>query len=381
MKVALVSRFPVDPDKPKGGVETATVGLARALRDEGIKDLHIVTLEHGVTTPVLETHEGIQVHRLQRSRVPMVLDVFGGPSQKRLNAYLQQLGPDVVHFQETWGLGSRQCPFPSVFTVHGFDSLNLPTEQARGGKLRAWAWQRAEKIGMSQQTHIVSIAPYVKAQIEPLTEARIYDIWNSLDGRYFELPSQPISGRVLFLGWINPRKNPLTLVKAVAILQHKIPELHVQLCGAESDQEYANSVRREIEQHQLQGRVALLGSLSQTQVKERLAEASVLVLPSLQENAPMVIAEAMAAGVPVIASDLCGIPDMLSHGKSGFLLSDPMSAQGLADALEQVFLVGADARNDMIAEARREAFEKFHPSQVAQATLAVYRDVIANPGP
>lgn len=378
MRVVLVSRFPVDPDKPKGGVETATVGLARALVAEGISDLHVVTLEQGLQADVVqEVHEGIQVHRLPRSSVPMFIDVFIGPSQRRLKSYLQTLQPDVVHFQETWGFGAHRYPFPSVFTLHGFDSLNLPTEHARGAAIRSKIWQWAEKRGMSRQRYVVSIAPYVRAQMEPFTNAKIYDIWNSLDARYFELPRSPVPDRVLFLGWINARKNPLTLVKAVGLLGDKVPGLHVQLCGAESDPSYAQALKAEINRLQLQGKVALLGSLSQTQVKERLTEASVLVLPALQENAPMVIAEAMAAGVPVIASNLCGIPDMVTHEHSGYLLDDPMDPQELADALAHV--LGDEAvRERMVEAAKREAFLMFHPSEVAKATIAVYADAVNN---
>ena len=169
MKIVLVSRFPEDIDRPHGGVETATVALARALLDAGVEKLYIIALERDLNTNLkYEVYEGIHVHRLPRSFCPMILDVFFGPSTFRLNEYIHRLSPDVVHFQETWGFGARRCKFPSVFTVHGFDSLNLPTEQAKFWKLRAYLQGMAEKIGLSAQTHVISIAPYVRKKLRCL---------------------------------------------------------------------------------------------------------------------------------------------------------------------------------------------------------------------
>ena len=62
MKVVLVSRFPSDIDQPRGGVETATVGLAKALFSLGITDLHIVTIEKHIAETSIENHEGLTVH-------------------------------------------------------------------------------------------------------------------------------------------------------------------------------------------------------------------------------------------------------------------------------------------------------------------------------
>ena len=68
MKVVLVSRFPSNIDQPRGGVETATVALAKALFSLGITDLHIVTIEKHLPEICIENHEGLTVHRLRRSR-------------------------------------------------------------------------------------------------------------------------------------------------------------------------------------------------------------------------------------------------------------------------------------------------------------------------
>ncbi len=375
MKIALVSRFPRDIDKPRGGVETATVGLARALQARQECEVHVVTLEQGLSSPTSECHEGIGVHRLPRSRWPMIVDVFAGPSTRLLREFLATLSPDVVHFQETWGFSAPHCGLPALFTVHGFDSLNLPTERQGNWRLRALLWRWAEARGMREQRFVVSIAPYVRKEIERLTSARIFDIWNALDRRYFELPRQEKKGNILFLGWLNPRKNPAVLIDVADRLRDEFPDARFLLAGEAADQDYAETLRRKIADLGLAGQVSLPGRLSQTEVIEQICCASMLVLPSLQENAPMVIAEAMAARLPVLASNLCGIPDMIDDGVSGYLI-EPHDIEGIAGRVAG--LLRDDALRRQIGEAAHvEAVKRYHPESVAEATVAVYRQAIA----
>ena len=374
-RIVLISRFPADMDQPRGGVETATVSLAKALLEAGCDDLHVVTLERTVTGPVVEDHQGIAVHRLPRSRWPMMIDVFNGPSSWRLRRYLKGLQPTIVHFHETWGFGGPRCGWPSIFTVHGFDSLNLPTEKPAGWRWRSRLWDSAEKLGLARQRDLISIAPYVRREIEPRTSARIHEIWNSLDRRYFSLTRDEQPCRLLFLGWINARKNPAVLVEAAALLVERFPALRVALCGEHSDAAYAAELRERIEALGLTEQVSMPGRLNQSQVMGEIARASLLVLPSWQENAPMVVAEAMAAGLPVVASNRCGIPDMLEDGVSGVLI-EPDQPQALAESIAA--LLGDDERRrDMGEAARTEAFKRYHPESVARATLDAYATALA----
>ena len=378
MKVVLVSRFPADTDNPRGGVETATLALARGLVTEGI-ELHIVTIESGINSEQTENQEGITVHRLPRSGWPMFADVFGGPSIKRLNQRLSALQPDVVHYHETWGFSAPRCGFPAVFTVHGFDSLNLPTERPPFWRARSLVWQMAEHRGLAPQRHIISIAPYVTNQISPHTNAHIYEIWNALSISNYEQPRDREGMRVLFLGWLNPRKNPLVLVKALPALAARFPDIKLELVGEASDEDYFTKLQQEITQLGVAEHVELPGRLPQSAVRDRLQKASVLVLPSLQENAPMVIAEAMAIGVPVVATNVCGIPDMIENNTTGILLDDPYDETEVAEAISRA--IGDDTLNNTMGLAAvARANDLFHPKVVAARTLDVYRAAISDFG-
>jgi glycosyltransferase involved in cell wall biosynthesis len=375
MKVVLVSRFPSDIDQPRGGVETATVGLAKALFSLGITDLHIVTIEKHIAETSIENHEGLTVHRLPRSRWPMILDAIVGPSVRILNRYLRQLEPTVVHYHETWGFSAPKCGFPAVFTVHGFDSLNLPTEKAPFWRTRSKLWDWSESIGLRKQKHIISIAPYVHHAISTKTNAKISDIWNSLNPLAYAVSRKEKRGSLLFLGWLNPRKNPLVIVKAAAKLIKKHPDLKVRLCGEASVPHYFKELQDAISDFGLTKCVEMPGRLNQSAVRKELSTAALLVLPSFQENAPMVIAEAMAAGIPIVASNLCGIPDMVEDGKSGLLLNDPTDADELVNTLDKL-LSNDELRHCQGESAKYRAEQLFHPTSVASQTIEVYKQAV-----
>jgi len=374
LRIVLVSRFPQNIDQPRGGVETATIGLAKALIDFGAIDLHVVTLESDLQKTKKEFHDGITVHRLRRSRVPMFLDALNGPSAKRLNAYLTELSPSIVHYHETWGFSSSTNSLPSIFTVHGFDSLNLPTEKPRLWKLRSLVWRYAEKRGLRNQKHIVSIAPYVRREIEKHTSAQIYEIWNPLAASTFAVERDPKESQILFLGWLNSRKNPLAIIRAAAELKSEFPELKVELCGEASDPPYFETLKSVVAENKLETIVSMPGRQSHKQVIEKLSTATFLVLPSYQENAPMVVAEAMAVGVPVIASDKCGMPDMLNDGESGILI-DPDKEPQLENAMRRL-LRDKELRSSLAREGKVLARKRFHPESVAAKTVAAYLQVI-----
>ena len=375
MKVVLVSRFPSDIDQPRGGVETATVGLAKALFSLGITDLHIVTIEKHIAETSIENHEGLTVHRLPRSRWPMILDAIVGPSVRILNRYLRQLEPTVVHYHETWGFSASKCGFPAVFTVHGFDSLNLPTEKAPFWRTRSKLWDWSESIGLRKQKYIISIAPYVHHAISTKTNAKISDIWNSLNPLAYSVSRKEKRGSLLFLGWLNPRKNPLVIVKAAAKLIKKHPDLKVRLCGEASVPHYFKELQDAISDFGLTKCVEMPGRLNQSAVRKELSTAALLVLPSFQENAPMVIAEAMAAGIPIVASNLCGIPDMVEDGKSGLLLNDPTDADELVNTLDKL-LSNDELRHCQGESAKYRAEQLFHPTSVASQTIEVYKQAV-----
>ncbi len=376
MKIAIVSRYPSDSRHPKGGVESVTVVLVKALAQLDDFDVHVVTLEYNRKETAVEKDGAITVHRLPRSHWPEMLDIFIGPGRRRIVHYIMDLKPDILHTHETFGLGLGTLSIPHVFTVHGFDHANLIADSARHAWIRSWLWKYIERRGLTKQKHIISITPYVRTMLDRQTQANIYDIDNPVDERYFNISGCSEPGRILCVGWISERKNTLGSVEAFALIADRFPDARLIIAGEAKEAQYLNRIQQSIEKHAIGGRVKMLGHINHEQLMEELVRASVFLLPSLQENAPMAIAEAMAAGVPVIASNRCGMPYMVAEGQTGFLIN-PESTEQIADRLAK--LLGSEQLCRKMGQAGRQvAVERFHPHAVAQKTRAVYERICAS---
>lgn len=371
MKIVMVSRYPQDPKKPRGGVESVTVNLANALAEMGGASVQVVTLEREISLVGETKSGGVQVRRLFRSRWPMMFDLSIGPSRRRLAAALNGIGPSIVHFHESWGLGAVPTPCAQVFTVHGFDSANLPADSGRFSWIRSQCWKLVEKRGFAAARHIISISPYVTRHLRKYTSAAIHEIDNPVDADFFSVERHEEPGRVLCVGWISPRKNTLMSVRAFAKASRAGHARKLIIAGSANDKQYLAQVQAEIASAGLGASVVFAGQLNRQQLKAELSLASVLLLPSLQENAPMAVSEAMAVGVPVITSNRCGMPYMVEDNRSGFLV-EPQDETQIVEKLNRL-LGDLELRREMGARGQKIAKERFHPSEVARRTLRVYQ--------
>src|SRR3990170_1406301 len=319
MKIAVISRYPKSSKKPKGGVESVTVVLLKALASLEDMEVHVLTVEKELFKEVFELDGNIRIHRLLVSNCPQILDILCGPGRKKILHKIEEISPDVVHSHETFGLTLRLKNIPHVFTLHCFDHANVIADSEKMRHIRSVLWKIVERYGLSCQTNIISISPYVKDMIEPHTSATIYDIDNPVDELFFNIKRKEQLGRILCVGWISERKNTIASVKAFASAIEQGYNCNLIIAGESKDKTYMDRLNNLIKDKGLLSKIEFVGHINQSQLGEELEKASVMLLPSLQENAPMAITEAMAAGVPVITSNRCGMPYIVEENKSGFV--------------------------------------------------------------
>lgn len=136
--------------------------------------------------------------------------------------------------------------------------------------------------------------------------------------------SQP--ARLLFVGRLVGVKNPHAVLRAGAILQRSCP-VEIRIVG---DGPLEAALRKEAEELGISNITAFAGHIYERDVlNAEYGKADVMILPSHSEGLPLVIIEAMAHGVPVLATDIGGIPDIVKDGVNGFLLKDA-SPEGIA---------------------------------------------------
>jgi len=373
MKVAIVTQFPSDPDAPHGGVETVSVNLVRALAEFDDLELHVVTADPACREAQRSVFGKISIHRLpQLGRTTLGGAI--GQGRRQISEYVQELAPDVVHAHDTYGIMVKGLRIPRVFTVHGFIYGDTLVSGQRWPGLRSRIWRAVETSAWADQPHIISISPYVRERLAGIATGVIHDIDNPVGERFFDIPRQERRGVIFSAAVISPRKNTLVLVEAFARLIGAGVDAELHLAGKITHPEYGAAVQEKIRALGLVDRVSLLGSIGVAQVCEQLAQSSVFALTSLEENSPMGIEEAMAAGVPVVTSNRCGMPYMVRHGESGFLV-DPNEAEDVARRLAQL-LQDDSLRSAMGAYSRRIALDRFHPAAVARRTREVYLDAV-----
>jgi glycosyltransferase involved in cell wall biosynthesis len=376
LKVALATWFPRNLATPKGGVEAVSVNLAAALvRQDGL-EVHVVTLDAGVLQPEITLCQGITIHRLPRGRAPL-LRFATGAGRKLVQDYLRGLQPDVVHAHDTFGIMTKGMDLPRVFTIHGF--IHEDTRYAGGFKARCRAllWKRAELAAWAEQPHVIAISPYVRERLAGIARGVIHDIENSIAPECYELVRGEQAGVIFSAAVICERKNTLGLVQAFAQVARQHPGARLRLAGPVTEPAYGEKIQACIRQAGLADSVVLLGSLPASGVREELVQASIFALVSFEEGAPMGIAEAMAAGLPILTSNRCGMPYMVRHGESGFLV-DPRDPADIAWHLDQL-LAGDIACRRMGEQARAAAERLFHPDRVAERSMAVYQRAIPKP--
>ncbi|MCP5183715.1 MAG: glycosyltransferase family 4 protein [Pseudomonadales bacterium] len=378
LKIALVTQFPVNPDHPTGGVEAVSVNLAKHLAKFSDLDVHVITFVKRAAAGQLYRWENVSIHYLALPEGSM-LRMATGEGRRRILEHLSTLQADVVHAHDTYGLMVRGHPGPRTFTVHGFIYGDTRVSGSPFALPRSWLWRYVETGGWAEQKNIVSISPYVRERVSRFSAARIRDIDNPVAASFFSLPWKPEPNRIFSAAVISPRKNTLQLVRACGVLKARGQDIRLRLAGPIVDAGYGRQVQALIQELDLDDNVLLLGSIPTTEVRMELSKAAAFALVSLEENSPMGIEEAMAVGLPVITSNRCGMPYMVRHGESGYLV-DPTSAENIADGI-QATLRSEAHRRALGARGRRIAEERFHPDVVAKQTRAHYLELVGiDPG-
>ena len=179
-------------------------------------------------------------------------------------------------------------------------------------------------------------------------------------------PGRPL---VVSVGRLHPQKGHDTLIDAAGILAKRRPEIRVVIVG---DGPSHDSLARRIQHLGLEEVVALVGS--RPSGADVLAVADVVALASRWEGWPLVVAEALQLGRPVVATAVGGIPEMVEDGVSGWLVP-PGSPDALAGSLEAALADPGLAMRR--AEVARTHFdERYDPENLVEGVESVYRDVL-----
>lgn len=178
------------------------------------------------------------------------------------------------------------------------------------------------------------------------------------------------TSRLICVGRLSREKGHLVLLEALAKLKNQGAAIRCQFVG---DGPQRPEIEESIDRLQLRDVVSLTGSLTPERVAEALRVSTLFVLGSFAEGVPVVLMEAMAAGVPVVATRVGGVPELIEHGEMG-LLVEPGDAAALSAAIQSM-IADPERAAAMAVKARRRVMEEFDIEKSAQRLFGIFRSL------
>lgn len=227
-------------------------------------------------------------------------------------------------------LASHLSGIPYSFTIHGPDIFFEPHH-----------WRIDEKAARAK--FVACISNFARSQLMCFAKPADWDRFHIVHcgiqpDRY--TPTEVAEPHLLFVGRLAGVKGVPILLQSVADLATDIPDLRLTLIGDGPDRAELETKARDLG---IADRCDFVGYKSQSEVAEALTKASVFVLPSFAEGVPVVLMEAMAAGVPVLTTRIAGIPELVEDGVSGKLVA-PGDTDALTGALKDLLSPSTDRR-------------------------------------
>lgn len=389
MKVAWVCEYPASsfPDRPSlgrippGHPVPWVVVQAPLVAASGV-ELHIVTVSKHLESDDEFTSGGVHFHYLRIPPLPRAALAYQ-VDRRRIASCLRCIGPAIVQgfgTESSFGYSAVSSPFPSVLMMQGIVSriaavLGGAARIRNPGLLVA---QIVERLTVRRARHVVCETAFAAEFVRRHNPgAAVHIISTPIRDEWFEIARRPESGspEVLFVGLVAAEKGIDILVSAFSrvVTQYRGAVLHV--VGGYNAGYFRRELMPQVTRLGLADRVVFHGQQPAPLVAERVSRASLLALPTLMDTAPNVLAEARAAGVPVVASAVGGIPELIDDGVDGVLVP-PQSPERLAGAI--VALLRDPAAAAAIGQKGRDRVRREHRAAIqVPKLLDVYREVLA----
>lgn len=389
-----------------GGVGTYIVELVRHLPKD--IEVHVITpMREGFGTEKISTADydfstyfgsNIHVHFVSKASDTFVYNAkFQYACQKYVPRLVKEEQINLIHSHTAHMpdllLQFKRLNIPTVTTIH--TTIKGQRHGTKDSRMSFWSLgfsekltyltfpflRLAENVYFSKERYYITVSKWMKEQIvkqyPKIDSSSISVIYNSVDTNLFSPRKEvnpPQRDIVLFTGRLIAAKGIGYLVEAIPNILREYPDALFTFIGAGNSLPY----RRRLGEMRIPERnFKFLGYLKESNdLVDYYKAASVYVAPTLYENLPIRILEAMACSVPVVASNICAIPEEIDNGVNGILI-EPGSVKELVDAICHL-LGDLNLRKRMGENARRTVLEKFNWDLNAARTVKAYKQVIDN---
>jgi glycosyltransferase involved in cell wall biosynthesis len=374
-KIALLGSFPPS----LGGITTSLQSVLSSDLSKKYRYLsfHTYSRKHGSADYADET----VIRKMFRIGLDFV----------RFGFFLVNRDPDLVHINSSFGAWSFWRD--SVYLVFSRFAGKPVLMHFHGGNLREFAGRYRGFLAPAAIRRILRlptrIAVLSERQCRPFQDLhphppvvrilpnminlqKAYGFRGTDSGRGIPRRNQTV---VFAASHLYREKGAMELLEAAKSITPGHPDLRFEIVGTGG---IAAEMKDFCIRHRLRGRIRFLGALSQEETFQRMLRADIFVLPSYSEGFPMVVLEAMAAGLPVVATDVGALPEMVVDGVNGFLI-EPRNARVLGEKIAYL-LQRPEIRRRMSAMNRSRILRLYDTRKAAVHLDSVYRELF-NEGP
>ncbi len=339
--------------------------------------VHIQRWVHGLAVQSIEvilistkSHGCIPNLRLLTPRSPRVKFfllryIFALLDAKKLKSMLRQINPDIIHMHylraELWyvlALRKQKNLFVSVWGSDILDDIN--NRVANLGR---------KKI-LRQAKHITATSNFLAEKTRQFTSKKISIVPFGVDTDFF-CPAQKNSENIISIGFSKYLKHIYGadyLLRAMKIVLETFPQARLKIAGSGGEMSKLKKLSTDLG---IEQKVHFLGWLSPDQLKSMLQTLTLFVMPSLREAFGVAALEAQACGIPVVASNIDGIPEVVINKKTGILVP-PHDSTALANGIIAL-LQKNDLRKDMGAAGRNFVKQNYSWTNSVKQMIELYK--------
>jgi glycosyltransferase involved in cell wall biosynthesis len=362
MKIAiLVGLF---PPKWLAGTEIATYYMAEHLAQRA-HEVHVITsLDEGL--PEESSEKGFYIHRLPRTKIRVAGALIFWTDIIRT---IRKVSPEVVHAQ------SLGIAIPALISKMILKIPYVVWGQGSDIYLPDWFTKLTSKTIMKNANSVIALTGDMKRTMQAIYDRNIVVVPNGIDLKeYTGDPSvQKVKGdekRILFVGRLHPVKGVRYLLQAMKIVYEKMPDAKLILVGDGEEREHLETLTDNLGIREC---VEFAGRVPHERVQDYMNQAEVFVLPSLSEGFPVTILEAMACGLPVVATRVGGLPDVIEDGVHGYLVRTKESNE-IAETLLK--LLQDEQLWETISKTNKQKINEYSWERVALALEKIYQGSI-----
>ena len=364
-----------------GGAEIFAQEIAQRLVKDGHR-VDVITGRWDRNLPQLEVINGVSVYRINLLKFKRLGSIAYPPPMlwkllllNRANHY------DLIHSIgeiaacEVGTIGKKLMQRPHLMTLQGGyltkGLRNRLTEIVVSGFVK-WNLRNADVVHAISQKLAQNARRFGAKRVVVIPNGVNGSIFKSMDRKKLrEQYGFSIDAKIVVsVARLVPVKGLDYLIKAVSLLLQTDNKINLLIIGDGSQRAELEELISELK---LDNRVRLMGTIPHEQIAGFLNQADVFVLPSLSEGLGIAIIEAMACGIPVIGTNVDGIPDIIKDNDNGVLVP-PGDAEALAGAIDKL-LQNEELRGRLVVRGLEEVEQRFQWENIYQQVRQVYFDL------